>query len=252
MKNNIVQEVRNTLAQAMQEARPAVIEGKTHPHCIRLAGYNNHPMPLGESRSPVQEYADRQGMPEILGGYKRPGDLKFGEIQNYVMVQENEMARGNITPQQYCDKIDNLWDALKDENPSLKNIQIKENKNLLGRFKDRSDINQKKKAIIGVDDGYNVSDIQFFLDKFSDTKSALNMTGGKTAESRAYMNLSAQAQEKTEGFRWRPSPDTLNFIQDKKMGRNPDTAPMHGGVERKSSVTAAYARRPDNGSGRKL
>src|SRR5690606_9949727 len=112
---------------------------------------------------------------------------------------------------------------------------IKENKGLLGRYKDRSDIYQKRQAIIGVDDGYNVSDLNFFLNKNSYMRDALNMAGAKGAEARTYQNFAAKVEGMTGPFRWRPSPDTLNFIHDKRLGKNPETAPMHGGVEKSAA-----------------
>jgi len=228
MHQNIAAEVRDVISAFQQEAKEVVEDGQKRQF-VTLTGYNGHQHPLGESVSPVQNFAQKNDMPEIMGGYKMPGDLKFGELQDCMVLLDESLTRGEVSKEQYKDKIDRIWGTLKDMNPELKQIKIKSDDGLFGAFKNRMSTHQKRAAIIGVDDGYNVTDIDFFLNNFLGAKNSMNMNGLKTPEARAYHDLSQRTQQMCGRCSWRPSPQTLSYASEKVQGRSPSPADMHGG-----------------------
>lgn len=226
MHQKIADEVREIIADFRRGAEKAEVDGKTQ-YLVTLTGYQGYQHPLGQAVSPVQDFAQRNNMPEILGGYKRPGNLGFGELQDAMILLDEAKTRGTVSKGQYEDKINSIWDALKEMNPELTQITITNDDELFGFFQKRMSTHQKRAAIIGVDDGYNVTDINFFLNNFLGAKNAMNMNGLKTPEARAYHNLSEKTQQLCGQCFWRPSPQTLQYAQDKALGKTPSPAVMN-------------------------
>lgn len=226
MHQKIADEVREVIADFRRGAAKSEVDGETQ-YLVTLTGYKGYQHPLGQAVSPVQNFAQRNNMPEILGGYQRPGDLGFGELQDCMILLDEAKTRGMLSKEQYEDKINRIWDSLQEINPELKQIRVKNDEGLFGAFKNRMSTHQKRAAIIGVDDGYNVTDIDFFLNNFLGTKNAMNMNGLKTPEARAYHNLSEKTQQLCGQCFWRPSPQTLQYAQDKALGKEPSPENMH-------------------------
>lgn len=180
---------------------------------INLSIYGGQSFVIGESVSPVKELAEREDMPEILGDYTRPKGIAFGEMQDYMVLLDESCGRGLISKQIYDDKINILWTELKQLNPELNHIEID--------GKGINPMRAKRAAIIGVDDAYNVSDIQCFITQFMGGKAALNMNGRKTPAAQNYGVLSDEVKAITGNLRWRPSVETLSYMRDKLKGYSP-------------------------------
>ncbi|TNE30598.1 MAG: hypothetical protein EP349_05170 [Alphaproteobacteria bacterium] len=228
MRSDIAQEVRAFLDIFLREARPAQRRGKTCP-AVSMQSLQGGFYYLYAADSPVRNMAERFGMPEITGQYRYPGDLVFGEMQNYMVLLNEGKRRGMLTLPQYAERIDRLWDALKELNPVLNRVQIRHDTARKGEFGEDWATKQKRAAIIGVDDGYNVTDIGFFLDRFQGCGDAFNMSGRKIKEAEDYAALSANVQSYVGLIAWRPAPQTLNYIHQIALGFSPADAPMHAG-----------------------
>ena len=82
MRSDIAQEVRMFLDVFLREARPRQYRGKTCP-AVQIGTTKSTFYHLYAADSPVKNLAERLEMPEITGQYRYPGDLVFGEMQNY-------------------------------------------------------------------------------------------------------------------------------------------------------------------------
>ncbi len=224
MFEDITKEILDLIEKYKAMSSPASFDGgKTTVPAFRIFRDLEQLCPIGISESPVRKYAEKYNLPDIVGTYRKPEGLVFGEMQDYVLMLDSELNWDRISKQDYNQKIENLWGALCKLNPELKNIDVS------GIQK----IKKKRAAIIGVDDGYNVSDLDFFNRELVDMMNSFNVNArrklnrGVYSISDEYDELANYVEDNSGRFSWRPSMQTLTYIKGKLLGKKPTLHRMH-------------------------
>lgn len=222
MFREITDEIHELIDKYSEASTMQTVEGRAY-HAFPLYHSANQMFLIGASESPVVKYAEKHSLKEIVGDYKKPEGLEFGEMQDYIVMLDDSLSRNNISKQEYRDRIDRVWNALTELNPELKNIDV-------AGF---ASTQKKRAAIIGVDDGYNISDLDFFNRNLVEMRSRFNAEGqrklnrGVFSISDEYDVLANYVADTHGHMGWRPSSHTLNYIKDKYLGKNPSPDKMH-------------------------
>ena len=189
------------------------------------------PYTLGESRSPVQEFINAAGYEEVIGNYRIPDGIEYGEMQDYICVLDQARAAKEVSDGEYMDKIESLWTALADLNPHLEEVAIQSHERNEGK-REGIIVYKKRAAIIGIEDGFNIKDINRFLDETVGVQASFN---ARSKDQAMMKQMHTMVQNRVgERIGWRPSFETLNFIFDTALGRNPSSDAMHPGQTQKN------------------
>jgi len=189
------------------------------------------PYKLGESRSPVQEFINEAGYEEVMGDYRIPDGIAYGEMQDYICLLDRARGVKEIDDAEYMDKIESLWTALADLNPHLEDVAIQSSERH-ERKREGILVSKKRAALIGIDDGFNIKDINRFLDETVGVQASFN---ARSKDQAMMLEMHTMVQNRVgERIAWRPSFETLNFIFDKALGRNPSPEAMHPGQTQKN------------------
>lgn len=189
------------------------------------------PYQLGVSRSPALEFARETNLYEIMGHYRFPEGIKYGELQDYITVLNQQDFRKEIDHEDYMHQIERLWSALADINPHLEEVLIRTD--VKGETeRQKILITKKRAAIIGIEDGFNIKDINRYLDEEVGVQPSFN---AKAQNQSLLQEMKTMVQNRVAApILWQASFETMNYIFDKAMGRSPAIEVMHPGQSQKN------------------
>ena len=209
------------------KSAPMMSVGKNFFPSVRAKHLGNTRLPIGASEALGRRFGACNNMPEIFKDYKVPQGLKYGHMQDYIMLMEDATARGNMSKTQFRSNVRELWGALTKLNPKLKQVDVSEGRGLFASARERTAICKMISGIIGVEDGFNISDLNFYNTQILGVSNTFNAKTGRANISPEYNDLHQEVKERCGLLTWRASPETLEYIKMKSEGLSPSTDVLH-------------------------
>lgn len=211
--DELVREIREKIEECRQKGRPAVSKKTGEPVSLFETRYRgticDTEIPNTHFSRPPVDFEKKSGLTGIAGQYHMPAGLTPSDVQTYSILIRNLTFQEDYTVEECLGKLTELHQALIGRNSQMEQIRY-----------NPLDPHTVFDIILGVASGFNIKDIQHYIDG---NNWSLSMKDPKYKE--LYEKIDSQAH-----IYWVPCMETL-----KEMDRQLSAAPLfshHGNKPR--------------------